>query len=43
MTDRERVLVNKVCDLSIFYVSVDLPIKEDKVCSFLGLDGFQQK
>ena len=26
-----------------FYVSFDLPIKEDKVCSFLGLDGFQQK
>ena len=26
-----------------FYVSVDLPIKEEKVCSFLGLDGFSAK
>lgn len=26
-----------------FYVSVDLPIKEEKVCSFLCLDGFSAK
>ena len=26
-----------------FYVSVDLPIKEEKVCSFIDLDGFSAK
>lgn len=26
-----------------FFVSVDLAIKEDKVCSFIGLDGFSAK
>ena len=28
---------------TVFYVSIDLPIKEEKVCSILGLDGFSAK
>ena len=26
-----------------FYASVNLPINEEKLCSFLGLDGFSAK
>lgn len=28
---------------AVFYASFDLPIKEEKVCSILGLDGFLAK
>lgn len=28
---------------TVFYASFDLPIKEEKVCSILGLDGFSAK
>ena len=36
-------IINLIDNETVFYVSVDLPIKEEKVCSFLGLDGFSAK
>lgn len=36
-------IINPINNETEFYVSFDLPIKEEKVCSFLGLDGFSAK
>lgn len=36
-------IINLIDNETVFYVSVDLPIKEEKVCSFLGLDDFSAK
>lgn len=36
-------IIDSTNNETAFYVSIDLPIKEEKVCSILGLDGFQAK
>ena len=36
-------IIDSTNNETVFYVSIDLPIKEEKVCSILGLDGFSAK
>ena len=36
-------IINSINDETVFYASFDLPVKEEKVCSILGLEGFYAK
>lgn len=36
-------IINPINNETVFYVSFDLPVKEEKVCSFLGLNDFHAK